>query len=55
MEKLEAQEKAKLLKKSLVIVDKLGKLDIDESNEDVIYKLIKEAKEMRKSQYWNLW
>lgn len=53
------QEKARLLKESLKIVDELGKLDplnFDEDVDvlDILEGLIKKAKELKKSSLWKL-
>jgi hypothetical protein len=55
----EAEEKAKLIKDALKIVDRLKKFDIDDlmrHNEgmDELNELIEESKKLTKSRHWRL-
>ena len=55
----ENEQKAKLIKDALKIVNKLGNLDeeyimTDEKDYELLEKLIKRAKELRKNKFWKL-
>ena len=52
----ESFRKGELLKKSLKIVDELGKLDPDDYGEnDDLVKLINDAIKLKKNKYWKLY
>lgn len=53
------EEKAKLIKDALIIVDELATLEFSDMDEfinvqDEIEKLIKKAKELKRNRLWNL-
>jgi len=48
----ENEQKADLIKKSLVIVDELGKLDMEDVDE--IEDLIERAEKLKKNVHWKL-
>ena len=47
-------EKSRILKDSLRVVDKLGSINDVESEIDLIEKLIKKSKKIKKSSQWKL-
>lgn len=56
---MENEQKAKLIKEALKIVDKLGNLDeeyimTDEKDYELLEKLIIKAKELKKNKLWKL-
>lgn len=51
----EEQEKVKLIKDALVIIDKLGKLDINDKEDfEIIEDLIKKCNIIKKNKLWKL-
>lgn len=53
------RKKAELIKSALMIVDELGKLDeeyiiIDGDDSEILEKIIKNAKKLRKNKFWRL-
>ena len=51
----ENEQKADLIKKALIIVDKLAELDVDDKDDtEDIYDLIEEANKLKKDRFWKL-
>ncbi len=48
------EERKRIIKSALTVVDELADLDIDEPDVDELYHLIKKAKELKKNLAWKL-